>query len=202
MDKKYYFRTSIISIIILLITVAFFIYSLVVSVLTTCYIIATANESNDIGRNIFMAVLFTIFSIMGLIGIIHYFHGNIVLEENRIINYGDKRSGYDKIQYKSFAKYEKITNIEIKPLSMKSNGNRNVSLTRPIPYLCIYEGKRTHRFALHLMSTKTVKRLLCELILRCDKYGNKLDIDVDKLIRDFKKSRFAVFENDTESESA
>ena len=120
--------------------------------------------------------------------------GNIVLEEKRIYCGGDNRPGRDKIQFKTSVEYKDIRKIGIVPLRKRSNGTSK-SLMRPIPYLLIETNKgKNVLFGLHFMSSKTVKKMIDDLLKRCGQINNIIEIDSTKLLDDFEKAKFAINE--------
>ena len=119
--------------------------------------------------------------------------GAITLEEKCIRTRGDIRLPNEKIQYKASVEYEKILEVSIIPLRRDSK-NRNARFSRPIPYLCIAKSRGRTLFALHFMSSATVRSMLTELNKRCLAAGNDIAMDVDKLMSDFSKARWATKE--------
>ena len=113
-------------------------------------------------------------------------------EKKRIYCSGDIRYGRDKIQYKASVDYKNITYIEIAPLRKRSNGQR-ASFPRPIPYLVIRTAKKKNvLFALHFMSSKTVKNMIDDLLEKCEQVGNKIEVDPSNLLKDFKQAALAL----------
>lgn len=120
--------------------------------------------------------------------------GPIRLETDRISTCGDKRIGREKIQYPASVEYADIAEVAIIPIRKNSRGG-HAQLARPIPYLYIKTKRRKNvRFALHFMSAKSVRILLIDLRARCIDVGCDVKVEVDSLMADFSKARWATKE--------
>ena len=118
--------------------------------------------------------------------------GLIRLDSTRIYNRGS--FGKNKTQYPASVDFIDISSISVEPLRKKSNGQSDNSI-RPIAYLCVHTKQdKVILFALHFMSARTVRKLIAELAKRCDNVGNKIELDIDNLIKDFWNARLAVEE--------
>lgn len=120
--------------------------------------------------------------------------GTICLDQNKIYTRGDNRLPNEKIQFKASADYKDILEAKILPFSKNSKGGY-LRLTRPIPYLCIKtkQGKNV-LFGLHSMSPKTVRGLLVYLNDKCRDDSNVPKFNIDGLMEDFSKARWATEE--------
>ena len=122
------------------------------------------------------------------------FIGLIRIDENCIRNCGLKAFNLKKNRKIRYAMLKEVKSIVIMPLNENVRGEHN-SMVRPVPYLCIKTQKnKSVHFILQFLAPITVKKMLIELSNRCKALGNDIDIDVNQLVHDFKKARFATKE--------
>lgn len=189
--KKRYLKTSIASLIFQIVILAALILDINYIILITIGLAKGLKDSDLVIGIILLVILYLGLVLLGYLEVTFYV-GNIVLEEKRIYCSGDIRYGRDKIQYKTSVDYKDIKYIEIAPLRKRSNGQR-ASFPRPIPYLIIRTAKKKNvLFALHFMSSKTVKNVIDNLLEKCEQVGNKIEVDPSKLLKDFKQAALAI----------
>ena len=190
--KKRYFKTSWDSLLlqaIILLGLGGTVYVLVQSIRMTLPHLAPENRWSGV------LLLFILSFGLALLAYLEatFWVGAITLEEKCIRTRGDIRLPNEKIQYKASVDYERILEVSIIPLRRDSK-NRNVRASRPFPYLCVTKARGRTLFALHFMSSATVRSMLTELNKRCLAAGNDIAMDVDKLMSDFSKARWATKE--------
>lgn len=111
--------------------------------------------------------------------------GNICLKINSICICGDIKIGSDKIQYPAEINYVDIEDIEIDYLWSDSRGKAAL-LSRPVPYLILTNKKgKIFLFGLYLMSRRTVKAMLNDLLKKCIEVDG-IQFDIDKLMSRYK----------------
>ena len=190
MVTKTFFRISVSSIIYQAITIVFFGFGIFFSILAINYLIST-KDTTKTGFVVFLIVALLSGTFASLYIETTFIIGNIKLEGKQVANYGDRRMKREKIQYPAFAKYEEIRGLTIVSLGTASNGGK-ANLIRPIPFLVLElkNGKKA-RFALHFMSSRTVRKLLIELDFRCKSLNNQICLNIEELMKDFAKAKFA-----------
>lgn len=142
--------------------------------------------------NIIVFLVLLLFLIVTLSGFSFFVLGLIRLDSTRLYNRGN--IGKNKTQYPASVDFIDISSISIEPLRKKSNGAKDNSI-RPIAYLCVHTKQdKTVLFALYLMSARTVRKLIVELAKRCEISGNKIEVNIDSLMKDFRDARFAIKE--------
>ena len=188
---KRFFRFSIDSIILQLITIFFVVGGLYFAVLSTRETVNEIIQGELKPIAIFATVVFYLGSFLFVYVELTFLIGNICLDVEKISVRGDIKYGREKLQYPTSIKYIDIANVEIVALKKNSKG-QSALLSRPIPYLVITNKKgKKFRFGLHCMSKKTVKLLLEELLKKCEIIG-EIQYDVDTLYREFLEARLAV----------
>lgn len=186
-----YFRFSIDSVILQLITIFFVVGGLYFAVLSTRETVNEIIQGELKPIAIFATVVFYLGSFLFVYVELTFLIGNICLDVEKISVRGDIKYGREKLQYPTSIKYIDIANVEIVALKKNSKG-QSALLSRPIPYLVITNKKgKKFRFGLHCMSKKTVKLLLEELLKKCEIIG-EIQYDVDTLYREFLEARLAV----------
>lgn len=186
-----YFRFSIDSVILQLITILFVVGGLYFAVLSTRETVNEIIQGELKPIAIFATVVFYLGSFLFVYVELTFLIGNICLDVEKISVRGDIKYGREKLQYPTSIKYIDIANVEIVALKKNSKG-QSALLSRPIPYLVITNKKgKKFRFGLHCMSKKTVKLLLEELLKKCEIIG-EIQYDVDTLYREFLEARLAV----------
>lgn len=188
---KRFFRFSIDSVILQLITIFFVVGGLYFAVLSTRETVNEIIQGELKPIAIFATVVFYLGSFLFVYVELTFLIGNICLDVEKISVRGDIKYGREKLQYPTSIKYIDIANVEIVALKKNSKG-QSALLSRPIPYLVITNKKeKKFRFGLHCMSKKTVKLLLEELLKKCEIIG-EIQYDVDTLYREFLEARLAV----------
>lgn len=186
-----YFRFSIDSVILQLITIFFVVGGLYFAVLSTRETVNEIIQGELKPIAIFATVVFYLGSFLFVYVELTFLIGNICLDVEKISVRGDIKYGREKLQYPTSIKYIDIANVEIVALKKNSKG-QSALLSRPIPYLVITNKKgKKFRLGLHYMSKKTVKLLLEELLKKCEIIG-EIQYDVDTLYREFLEARLAV----------
>ena len=188
---KRFFRFSIDSVILQLITIFFVVGGLYFAVLSTRETVNEIIQGELKPIAIFATVVFYLGSFLFVYVELTFLIGNICLDVEKISVRGDIKCGREKLQYPTSIKYIDIANVEIVALKKNSKG-QSALLSRPIPYLVITNKKgKKFRFGLHCMSKKIVKLLLEELLKKCEIIG-EIQYDVDTLYREFLEARLAV----------
>ena len=188
---KRFFRFSIDSVILQLITIFFVVGGLYFAVLSTRETVNEIIQGELKPIAIFATVVFYLGSFLFVYVELTFLIGNICLDVEKISVRGDIKYGREKLQYPTSIKYIDIANVEIVALKKNSKG-QSALLSRPIPYLVITNKKgKKFRFGLHCMSKKIVKLLLEELLKKCEIIG-EIQYDVDTLYREFLEARLAV----------
>ena len=187
--KKTYFKASISSVIFqTLLTIGMVLYVIFFVILLNSVLYSDNVEKMGFAAYLLMSIL-AIGLLLSLYLELTFLIGNIKTNGKRIYTKGDIRMPREKLQYPESVNFDDISEIHIVALNKRSNG-KNAYLTRPIPYLLIKtKSNKTKRFALSFMSKKTVLVLLNDL-----KEKIEIDINIDKLIKDFTEARFSVFE--------
>ena len=128
--------------------------------------------------------------------VLDFYVGLITIDDTKIYSKGDIRPKEEKLQYPASVDFINIVSVKIIPWQRASNGKSN-RLVRPVPFLEIktkHGRTKTVRFALYFMSYRFVRSLLNEIIERCEKCGNPIELDMIQAKKDFINARFAVKE--------
>ena len=190
MNKKRYFRTSVSSIILQGITIAFCGASFFYFGFFLIGMIKLGKENPYLGINIFLIIVLFLGGLIFIYIMSTFYTGIVCLEKDKIVSYGDNRVGRSKIQYPAFAKYADIKDVRISALERKSDGSISL-IIRPLPYLVITTNKTEVMFAIYMMRKETVRQLLTDLVNRCNSVNNYLTFDVEQLVEDFSKAVWA-----------
>ena len=155
-----YFRFSIDSVILQLITIFFVVGGLYFAVLSTRETVNEIIQGELKPIAIFATVVFYLGSFLFVYVELTFLIGNICLDVEKISVRGDIKYGREKLQYPTSIKYIDIANVEIVALKKNSKG-QSALLSRPIPYLVITNKKgKKFRFGLHCMSKKLLSYYL------------------------------------------
>lgn len=186
-----FFRFSIDSVILQIITLLFIFAGFYFAVLTTREIISEFSQGKIKTILLFISIVFYIGSILFVYVELTFLIGNICLDVEKIFVRGDIKIGREKLQYPTYVNYIDIANVEIVALKKNSKG-LSASLLRPIPYLVITSKKeKKYRFGLYFMSKKSVKNLLNELSKKTEEIQD-FRFDSAKLFKDYLNARLAV----------
>ena len=186
-----YFRFSIDSVILQIITLLFVFTGLYFAILTTREIINKFIQGDFKTNLLFISIVYYLGSMLFVYVELTFLIGNICLDVEKIWVCGDIRYGREKLQYPTSINYVDIVNVEIVPLKKNSKG-QSALLHRPIPYLVITNKKgKKFRFGLHFMSKKSVKSVLNELSKKTKEIKG-FQFDSAKLFNDFLNARLAV----------
>lgn len=188
---KRFFRFSIDSVILQLITIFFVAGGLYFAVLITRETVNEIIQGELKPIAIFATVVFYLGSALFVYVELTFLIGNICLDVKKISVRGDIKYGREKLQYSTSINYVDIVNVEIVPLKKNSKG-QSALLPRPIPYLVITNEKgKKFRFGLHFMSKKSVKSVLNELSKKTEEIKGS-QFDSAKLFNDYLNARLAV----------
>ena len=148
-------------------------------------------HDGDIAVSIFVISISLLSGFVFFWEILIFFTGCIKLDEDKIFSNGEIKN-FKKIQYPAKVKYIDIIEITVMVSRNATNG-KYLNLSRPVPFLKIKtRNNKSVRFSLSFMASITLKRLLTDLKRHMKELGNDLDFDINKLVNDFKKAKFAV----------
>ena len=187
---KRFFRLSFLSLFVHLVIAAF---TVIVCVYFFPYYIRNIIEFyGDIRILWYVVMLLVALGVMTYLALViaDLYCGLITLDSHWIRTKGNSRFQMYKYQFPACVNYADIATFTIVPYMKASNGSPTNNL-RPFPFLFVTDKKgKTSKFALQLMSSRTVRKLIVCLKKKCSEAGNEIEVDIDDLM---KKHRQALF---------
>lgn len=190
-DKKRFFRLSIGSIFLQTVAVFFIISSVVLSILFTNKLIFNSINGSFDGYTVFVTIVCYLAFPMFVQEELNFIVDNICFKEDCVYAHGNFKNKRYKVQYRTKINYEDIVGVEINALRANSKGQL-VPLLRPAPFLVLInkKGKKV-RIGIYMMSKRTVRNILTELLKRIPT-TNEVKFDIDALLKDFKEACWSV----------